>query len=92
MSNLRLILCAWLGLLALLALTIGASFLPLGRALPAVSYGIAMAKAGIVVWLFMELKTRDGLQQLALAAGFVWLAFLLALTSVDALTRGWAGG
>jgi cytochrome c oxidase subunit 4 len=92
MSNLRPILSAWLGLLTLLALTIGASFLPLGSVLPVVSYGIATAKAMIVVWIFMEMKSRDGLQRLSLAAGFVWLAFLLILVLVDALTRGWVAG
>lgn len=91
MNNVRPLLLAWLSLLALLALTITVSFLDLGPALLAASYGIAAVKAGIIVWLFMEIRTRDGLERLALSAGFVWLTFLLILTFADTLTRTWAG-
>jgi cytochrome c oxidase subunit 4 len=90
MTAARLILAAWIALMALLALTIAASFAPLGRALPYVSYGIAIAKTAIVAWIFMELRARDGLQRLALGVGFAWLAILLVLLFADTLTRGWA--
>ena len=90
MKAVRTILVAWIALLALLALTIGASFAPLGHVLPFVSYGIAAAKTAIVVWIFMELRGRDGLQRIALATGFAWLAILLILVLADNLTRGWA--
>ena len=65
----RTILFAWSGLLALLVLTVAASFAPLGHALPYISYGIAFAKTAIVAWIFMELRARDGLQRRAHAAG-----------------------
>ncbi|HEX6962267.1 MAG TPA: cytochrome C oxidase subunit IV family protein [Lacipirellula sp.] len=91
MKNVRAILCTWAALLMLLALTIGASFAPLGPVLPFVSYSIAIAKTALIVWLFMEMKTRDGLQRLAFATGFVWLFFLFTLTFVDELTRSWIG-
>jgi cytochrome c oxidase subunit 4 len=90
MKAARIILAAWATLLALLALTIAASFAPLGRVLPFVSYGIAIAKTAIVVWIFMELRVREGLQRIALAAGFAWLAVLFILLFADPLTRGWA--
>ena len=86
------ILAAWAALLALLALTIGATFLPLGLLLPALSYGIAAAKAGIIVWVFMEMRSRDGLERMALTTGFGWLSLLLALVLADRLTRAWIGG
>jgi cytochrome c oxidase subunit 4 len=89
MKAARTILAAWAALLALLALTIGASFAPLGHALPFVSYGIAVAKTALVAWIFMELRVRDGLQRIALLAGFAWLAMLFALVLADNLTRGW---
>jgi cytochrome c oxidase subunit 4 len=89
MKAARIILLAWSALLALLVLTIAASFAPLGRALPFVSYGIAIAKTLIVAWIFMEMRVRDGVQRLALAAGFVWLAILFVLLFADNLTRGW---
>ena len=91
MKNVRTILYAWAALLVLLALTIAASFAPLGRVLPYVSYTIAVAKTALIVWLFMEMKTRDGLQRLALSVGFVWLLMLLVLSFADFLTRGWLG-
>jgi cytochrome c oxidase subunit 4 len=89
MKAVRTILFAWAALLALLGLTIAASFAPLGHALPFVSYGVAFAKTGIVAWIFMELRVRDGLQRIALGAGFVWLAILFTLLFADNLTRGW---
>jgi len=90
MKAVRTILVAWVALLALLALTIAASFAPIGQVLPFVSYGIAIAKTAIVVWIFMEMRVRDGLQRIALATGFAWLAILLILVLADNLTRGWA--
>lgn len=89
MKAVRTILLVWAALLALLALTIAASFAPLGRVLPFVSYGIAIAKAALVVWIFMELKIRDGLQRIALGLGIVWLGILFVLLFADTLTRGW---
>ena len=91
MKNVRAIVCTWATLLVLLALTIAASFAPLGPVLPYVSYSVAIAKTALIVWLFMEMKTRNGLQRLAFATGFVWLFFLFALTFTDELTRGWLG-
>ena len=89
MKAVRTIPVAWAALLALLALTIAASFAPLGRVLPFVSYAIAIAKTGIVVWIFMEMRLRDGLQRIALATGLAWIAILLVLLFADELTRGW---
>ena len=90
MKAVRAILWSWAALLALLALTIGASFAPLGAALPFVSYGIALAKTAIVAWIFMELRARDGMQRVALAVGFVWALFLFVLLLADNLTRAWS--
>jgi len=89
MKAVRTILVAWIALLALLALTIAASFAPLGPALPFISYAIAIAKTAIVVWIFMELRVRDGMQRIALATGFAWLAILFILLFADELTRAW---
>jgi cytochrome c oxidase subunit 4 len=90
MKAVRTILVAWIALLALLALTIAATFAPLGRVLPFVSYAIAAMKTAIVIWVFMELRARDGLQRMSLAAGFVALAIMFILLFPDPLTRGWA--
>lgn len=46
---------------------------------------------GVVAWIFMELRMRDGLQRFALSVGFVWPAILFVLLFADTLTRGWLG-
>ncbi len=91
MKNVRTILYAWITLLVLLALTFGSSFLPIGKGLVFVNYGIAITKTAIILWIFMEMRERNGFQRLALAAGFIWLSFLYILTFSDILTRGWIG-
>lgn len=83
----RRILLVWLALVALLALTVAASFAPLGPVLPFVSYAIAAAKAALVLWFFMELRSDDGIHRLALFAGFAWLLVFLTLMAADPLTR-----
>ena len=88
--TLRLIL-VWAALLTLLALTVGASFLPLGAARLAVSYGIAAAKAALVLWFFMELRSDKGLTRLAALAGFAWIAILFTIIATDYLTRAVTG-
>jgi cytochrome c oxidase subunit 4 len=90
MKAVRTILFVWAALLALLALTIAASFAPLGKVLPFVSYGIAAAKTALIVWFFMEMRVRDGLQRIALGAGLVALTTLFVLMLADPLTRGWS--
>ena len=87
MTAKRLIL-VWLALLALLGLTIGATFLPLGPVLPLVSYTIAALKTGLVFWFFMEMRSEGGLPRLASLVGFVWLAFLMIMIIADVASRG----
>ncbi len=89
MSGTGRLLLAWAALMALLALTLGAAFLPLGPAKPWIAYAIATAKAALVLWFFMEMRSERGLARLAMLAGFVWLAILFALTATDYLTRAW---
>jgi cytochrome c oxidase subunit 4 len=86
-AALRLVL-VWAALLVLLALTIGATFLRLGPVLPLVSFGIATAKAALVLWFFMELRRENGLARVAALAGFAWLAILFIMTATDNLSRG----
>ena len=77
----------WAALLALLGLTLGAAYVPLGPFNVAVGLAIAVVKAGIVALLFMNLRRSGALIRLAAAAGFFWLAVLFALTLSDFLTR-----
>ena len=73
----------WQALMVLLALTTGLAFVPLGSANLFVSLGIAVAKALLVLIVFMELKGSSSLIRAAAAAGFFWLAIMIALTSAD---------
>ena len=77
------VLRCWLALMVLLALTTGLAFVPLGTANLFISLAIAAAKALLVLIVFMELKGSSGLIRAAAAAGFFWLAIMIALTTAD---------
>jgi cytochrome c oxidase subunit 4 len=89
-ATLRLVL-VWVGLMILLALTVTATFLPIGEVRTAISYAIAAAKTALVLWFFMELRRDAGLTRLAGLAAFAWVAILFLLVGADYLTRGWTG-
>ncbi|MBZ6075708.1 cytochrome C oxidase subunit IV family protein [Microvirga puerhi] len=78
----------WVLLLILLSLTVGASFLPLGRMNPVVSMGIALIKASLIFWFYMQLKKERGLVRLAALGAGAWLLILFLLVSSDVVTRG----
>ena len=77
----------WLALLVLLGVTLGAAFLPLGAWGVAIAYGIATIKAGLVVWIFMEMRSEDRIARLAMAAGFIWLSIMLVMLAADYAVR-----
>lgn len=77
----------WALLLALLALTYGSAYVPLGAFNTWLNFAIATAKALLVAWVFMHLGRGPALVRLFAGAGFVWLLFLAALSSADYLTR-----
>ena len=74
-------------LLGLLALTAGASFLPLGPFGFPVALTIAAAKALLVILFFMEVRYSSHLIWIMAGVGFVWLAILLGGTLSDYFTR-----
>lgn len=86
-SSLRPLVLTWAVLMALLALTVGATFLPLGPFMPFVNLGIAFAKAALIFWVFMHLRELGPLVRLAAAGAFAWLAILFLLTAADYLFR-----
>jgi cytochrome c oxidase subunit 4 len=73
-----------IGLLALLAATVGATFSGLGSWANMV---IAAAKAALVLWFFMELRSGNGLLRLVAFGSLAWLAILFGLGFSDWLTR-----
>jgi cytochrome c oxidase subunit 4 len=78
-------------LIALLLLTVGASYLPLGPFGPVVALAIAGAKALLILLFFMEARYKSGLTKLFVGTGFFWLGILFVLTLSDYLTRGEVG-
>jgi len=84
----RLLLIAWATLLTLLALAMTATFLRLGLVAPFVSYGIALTKAGLIFWLFMDVRKERGIERLAGLSAFSWVAIMLLFLAADYLTRG----
>ena len=78
---------AWAALLALLALEVAASALPLTPSLRPLLLIFALAMAGIILTSFMEVEQGPSPIRLFAVAGFVWLIILLALGSLDPLTR-----
>ncbi len=87
MNAIRPLLLVWLMLLALLTLTVGASFVFTGPASLIASLGIALAKAALVYWFFMRLKDDDGVVRLVALGVFAWLAIMFFLTGLDYVTR-----
>ena len=83
----RALVFAWLGLLALLALTLGMAFAPLGKGNIAVALSIGAAKGLIVVFVFMELARGHPLKLIFAGAGLFWLMILFGLSFTDYATR-----
>jgi cytochrome c oxidase subunit IV len=83
----RKLLMTWLGLLALLALEVGASFLPLRASDRPLLLIPALGMVGIVAMVFMQVGRGPVIVRLFAAAGVLWLVILLALGSLDPLTR-----
>jgi cytochrome c oxidase subunit IV len=83
----RAIWLSWAALLVLLGATVGGAFLPLGAGNVALALAIAAAKAGIVVFVFMELRAGPRLTWALAGAGFFWLMILFTLAGADVATR-----
>jgi cytochrome c oxidase subunit 4 len=73
-------------LLGLLALTVVLAFFDLGSFNTIAATGISTAKAGLVIFIFMDVRSGR-LIPVAAGAGFFWLAVLFALSMSDYLTR-----
>lgn len=79
----KTVLRVWLALFALLALTTTVAFVPFGSLNLPIALVIAIAKALLVLWFFMELKDSAGLTRAFAAAAFFWLLILILLTWTD---------
>jgi cytochrome c oxidase subunit 4 len=84
----RTLVQVFVALLVLLFATVGGAYLPLGPLHFPVAMTIAVAKAVLIVLFFMHLLYSGRLMMVVSAAGFVWLAIMLAFTLSDYLSRG----
>lgn len=73
----------WAVLMLLLAATTASAFVPLGSFNIVVSLLIAVTKALIVLFFFMELRASPALVRAFAAAGFFWLMIMIILTGSD---------
>jgi cytochrome c oxidase subunit 4 len=78
-------------LIALTALTVGASQIDLGRWHLTVGLIFAVAKATLVILFFMHLWYSSRLTWVVAVSGALFLGILIVLTMNDYLTRGWPG-
>jgi cytochrome c oxidase subunit 4 len=74
-------------LMLLLALTVGLSFVDLGRFNLIAALAIATLKAVLVILFFMEVRYSGRATQLIAGAGLLWLALLIVGTMLDVITR-----
>ena len=74
-------------LFVLLAVTVGANFLNLGPLNVAVALLIALVKAALILWIFMEVRHRGPILWLFAGAGFFWLILLLVMMMGDDASR-----
>ncbi len=83
----------WLALLGLLALSLWTAYLPLpSHAKTFAGPLIALVKAVLVAFAFMELARSRPLIRLTAMAGLVFLTVLFAITATDVLARLFGGG
>lgn len=83
----RSLVWAWIGLVLLLALTLGMAFVPLGSSNIVVALAIAAAKAAVVLLVFMELTRGHSLKLIFAGAGIFWLIIMFGLSFTDYTTR-----
>jgi cytochrome c oxidase subunit 4 len=82
-------LVTFLALMVLLALTVAASFIHLGRLNWLAALSVSTVKTLLIAYYFMHLRTTSRLTWMAAVAGCVMLVILTALILTDSWTRSW---
>jgi cytochrome c oxidase subunit 4 len=78
-------------LMVFTAVTVAAAFVDLGAFNNLVMLGIAVAKATLVVLIFMHVKYSTRLVPVVAVGAVLWLLILFGLTMADYVSRGWLG-
>ena len=77
----------WFLLLALFAVNVFLSYVPLGGFNVPVHMSVAGIMIVLLVVFFMDFKSYTALLRFAALAGVFWLVFMFVLTGVDYFTR-----
>ena len=80
-------LLTWALLLALMLTSLGSAYMRLGVFNMVAGLVIAAIKAGLVLWIFMRLRSAPALIRLVAAIGFALWGVLVVLSGVDYATR-----
>lgn len=83
----RTFVSVWLGLLVLLALSTGSSYISLGMGNSLINLAIAAMKVALIAVFFMHLRHATVLIRLAAGAALLFLFFMAFLSFGDLLTR-----
>ena len=76
-------------LMVLLVATVGAAFINLGAFNFTLTMIIAVAKAIMILLIFMHVRYSERLVWVFSSAAFLWLAIMIVLSLNDYFTRGW---
>jgi cytochrome c oxidase subunit 4 len=79
----------YVALLLLLGATFGVYYINLGFWSIALGITIAVVKSALILMYFMHVRFSSRLVWVFAAAGFAWLAILVALTLSDYVSRAW---
>ncbi len=78
-------------LMVLTALTVYVAYFDFGAWNSIVAMGIAVAKATLVVLIFMHVRHSPPLTKLVVVGALLWMVFMVSLTLGDYFTRGVLG-
>lgn len=85
--TIRAAVVTYIALMALLAITVASTFVPLGPGNSLVNLAIAVAKVALIGAIFMHLRQARMLVLLAVAVLILWIAFMYGFTLNDYHTR-----
>jgi len=85
----KLYVTIFIALMVLTGLTVWVANFDLGPWNAIVALTIAVIKGLLVILFFMHVYWSSRLTKVYVAAGFIWLIIMVALTLSDYQTRGW---
>ncbi|HYC00922.1 MAG TPA: cytochrome C oxidase subunit IV family protein [Candidatus Limnocylindrales bacterium] len=90
-ATVRAYLMVFSALMVFTALTVGAAYVDMGAMNNVVALAIAVAKALMVMLIFMHVRESSPLIWLTVGAGVLFFVIMIGLTMVDMTSRGLMG-